>query len=248
MKRFDMSWFSCNHSSSQERKVIFTIFEKWKESTKPTNVNCNCFNDAIGRFDSIEYQQGQPGVEPFNPETFQHTCKQNGFFAGSPLHKDYGYVWNEDNMEWEPPHIQTCDAWQNGYDCMHGEGEGDYDKYRNLWSDFRDAEVSHEIIYTHTKDGCDKCKDESFDGHEYSNYEDDDREYWACCECPDVDLIAVKTEDYIITATPLDFYNYIADTYPMTWIRWNLGNSNPLNQYVKSGHYNIHNEFVEREE
>ena len=104
-----------------DRKTIFDMYVRWKESTKPTNVNCNCFNDAIGRFDSIEYQQGQPGVEPFNPETFQHTCKQNG----QTLHKDYGYFWNGDSMEWEPPHTQTCDAWQNGYDCMHNEG--DYD-------------------------------------------------------------------------------------------------------------------------
>jgi hypothetical protein len=212
----------------QERKVIFTMFEKWKEATRPTDINCNCVNDAMGRFDSIEYQQGQPGVEPINWEKFRHTCKKNG----QTLHKDYGYVWNGDSMEWEPPHIQTCGAWQSGADCMCNEGEdGSWTILDQIESD---AKIPYDIVYTHTKDG-----------HDYSGDN-------TCCECPDVDLIAFKTKDddneeVVITATPLDFYNYIADTHPMTWIKWNLGNDNPLNQYVKydTGHYNIHNEFVE---
>ena len=216
----------------QERKVIFTMFEKWKEATRPTDINCNCVNDAMGRFDSIEYQQGQPGVEPINWEKFRHTCKKNG----QTLHKDYGYVWNGDSMEWEPPHIQTCGAWQSGADCMCNEGEdGSWTILDQIESD---AKIPYDIVYTHTKDG-----------HDYSGDN-------TCCECPDVDLIAFKTKDdmlrcdneeIVITATPLDFYNYIADTHPMTWIKWNLGNDNPLNQYVKydTGHYNIHNEFVE---
>ena len=209
----------------QERKVIFTMFEKWKEATRPTDRNCNCVNDAMGLFDSIEYQQGQPGVEPINWETFRHVCKEKD---------DYGYEWTMQTLEWNPPHIQTCDAWQNGYDCMHGEGMEDCTNLDQIESD---AKIPYDIVYTHTKDG-----------HDYSGDN-------TCCECPDVDLIAFKTkdnmlrcdnEDIVITATPLDFYNYIADTHPMTWIKWNLGNSNPLNQYVKydTGHYNIHNEFV----
>lgn len=192
---------------SQDRKAIFDMFLKFKESSRPTERNCNCFNNAIGKFDSIEYQDGQPGVEPFNPETFRHTCDD---------YDDYGYVWDWSSMQWDLPHEQNCSDYQNGYDCMHMEGEGDWDFFDQLEED---TNHKYEIVYASLTDG--------------------------------KGLIGIETNTYpdiIITAEPVEFFNYIADMYPMTWIKWNLGNDNPLNDFLEISYkdtpqYNINNEL-----
>jgi len=211
--------------TKHDRNTIFNMFVKWKESERPTGQNCNCHSNAIGKFDPLEYQEGQPGVEPFNPETFRHTCTDS---------EDYGYVWDMNSMSWTTPHIQDCADHQSGGDCMHMEGEGDWDFFDQLEDD---TGFEYEIVYDEMEEQ--KLSDNITPLNDSSiivvktNYCVDmkllSRTGDHFCELPCYPTKESSIHEHHITATPVDFFNYIADTYPMTWIRWNLANDNPLN-------------------
>ena len=95
----------------KKRKDLEELFIKDYDNSKPNHHNCNCFDIATGKHDGPEYQDGQPGVEPFNSEKFKHLkdCQPQGFyFNGSSL-----------SLEWNPPH--SCSLCSNDIDCGYGE-------------------------------------------------------------------------------------------------------------------------------
>ena len=106
------------------RKDLEELFIKAYDNSKPNHHNCNCFDIATGLYDGPEYQDGQPGIEPFNPETFRHLkdCQPKGFyFDGNSL-----------SLDWNPPH--SCSLCSNDIDCGYGE-------------DFEDGTILDELDY-----------------------------------------------------------------------------------------------------
>ena len=106
------------------RKDLEELFIKAYDNSKPNHHNCNCFDIATGKHDGPEYQDGQPGIEPFNPETFRHLkdCQPKGFyFDGNSL-----------SLDWNPPH--SCSLCSNDIDCGYGE-------------DFEDGTILDELDY-----------------------------------------------------------------------------------------------------